>query len=152
MVFIPRHQSTTMQEAYARRVWGAQGESKHDIAINVGYSEAVARSPGQKIEAKPGFQNAIAILAEKSDNVAMKIMSEFEKRDMTDYSNKDLNSALHAIAIARDKFQPKESETPILGTGRLRQVILQKIENQNITNNQSIPIEVKEEVIDHEDF
>src|SRR3989304_5613519 len=108
MVQVSRHDSTSKQEAYARRVWGSKGKSKYDIAIDVGYSPSVARSPKQKIESKQGFRNAISILAEKSDNVALKIMNEFEVRNMGDYSNKDLNSALHAISIARDKFQPKE--------------------------------------------
>lgn len=143
MVKIHKHDSTRMQEAYARRVYsgGGKKESKYDIAIDVGYSPSVARSPKQKIESTQGFKNVIAILAEQSDNVAMKILNEFETRDMSEYSNKDLNSALHAIAIARDKFQPKENADQGTSIGRLRSVVLQRIENQTINTTQVQPVQ-----------
>ena len=143
MVFIKKNESTLKQEAYARRVWSADGESKHDIALDVGFSESVAHSPKQKIEERLGFRNAIAVLAEKSNDIGLKVLTEFEDRDLKDYSNKDLNSTLNAITNSVVKFNPKQEETPS-GTGRLRQVILQRIENQqNITtiNNEAVDLD-----------
>lgn len=122
------------QLAYARRVWGAKGPDKKSIALDVGYSPAVASSVVSKIESRKGFQNAIARLAADSNNMALTVMSEFKARGLKDFSNKDLVSALNAIAGAWDKFNKgfKESlEAPEdNGKNRLKTVILQNIAKQ----------------------
>lgn len=128
-----KNRPSTKQEAYARRIYGAKGESKGEIARDVGYGERAIRSPKEKIESTIGFKLAISALAEQSGNVASKILNEFENRDMTDYSNKDLNGALQAISTAYSKFQPPAEDNP-QSSGRLRSVIVQHVQNQTIKN------------------
>ena len=139
-----KNRPSAKQEAYARRVYGAKGESKGDIARDVGYGERAIRSPKEKIESTIGFKLAISALAEQSGNVASKILNEFENRDMTDYTNKDLNGALQAISTAYSKFQPKEEESPT-SSGRLRSVIVQHVENQTI---RTTPAEIQPTIHD----
>lgn len=123
------------QMAYARRVFGANGESKKQIALDVGYTPAVSNSVTTHIENKPGFHNAMAALAIDSNNLALAAMHEFKSRGFEDFSNKDLVAALNAIGSAWSRFNqvPKEpSSNP--STNKLRTVILQQIENQTVTN------------------
>ena len=127
----PRKGSSPKQVAYARRVFGGQGVSKKQIALDVGYSPNVANSISSHIENKPGFNNAMATLAVDSNNLALAAMHEFKARGFEDFSNKDLVGALNAIGNAWSKFNavPKDPNgTP--STNKLRTVILQQIENQ----------------------
>lgn len=141
---IPGKGSTVRQLAYARRVWGADGVDKQQIALDVGYPPNVARSVVSKIESKKGFQNAIAQLAKESNNLALEVMSELKARGTRDFSNADLVKALSAIAKAWDTFNK-----PLLqrmspednGKNRLRTVILQSIEKQvNVTDQKSTEV------------
>ncbi|MES2409558.1 MAG: hypothetical protein V4509_04665 [Patescibacteria group bacterium] len=147
---IPKKGSSMKQLAYARRVWGAEGSDKKSIALDVGYSPAVANSVVSKIESRKGFNNAIAQLAADSNNMALTVMSEFKARGLEDFSNKDLVSALNAIAGAWDKFnkgfkesiEPKEDN----GKNRLRTVVLQNINKQvNITSEETATVSPKDE-------
>lgn len=135
---IPRKGSSLKQLAYARRIWGAKGEDKKSIALDVGYSRYSANSVVSNIESKPGFQNAIAQLAADSNNLAVAVMAEFKARGLEDFSNKDLVSALNAIAGAWDRFNKGlvESIKPRDQTNnRLRTVVLQNIQKQVNLNN-----------------
>lgn len=141
---IPRNGSSMRQEAYARRVWGADGSDKKTIALDVGYPPNVAKSVVSKIESRPGFQNAIRRLAHESNNLALEVMSELKARGTQDFSNGDLIKALTAIAKAWDTFnkplmqreQPEDN-----GKNRLRTVILQRIEKQvNVTDPKSTEV------------
>jgi hypothetical protein len=123
------------QLAYARRLLGAQGDSKKSIAMDVGYSPNVANSISTHIENKPGFHNAMAALAVDSNNLALAAMHEFKARGFGDFSNKDLIGALNAIGSAWSRFNtiPKEKNSN-QGENKLRTVILQQIEHQhNVT-------------------
>lgn len=123
------------QMAYARRILGAKGTSKKDIALDVGYSPNVANSVTSHIENKMGFNNAMAALAVESNNLALAALHEFKARGFTDFSNKDLVGALNAIGSAWSRFNtvPKEKRRDGEGENKLRTVILQQIENQNLT-------------------
>lgn len=129
------------QLAYARRVWGAQGTDKKSIALDVGYSPAVASSVVSKIESRPGFNNAIAKLAADSNNMALAVMSEFKARGFSDFSNKDLVASLNAIAGAWDKFNKgliEHTKPEDNGKNRLKTVILQNIQRQvNVTPSEN---------------
>lgn len=130
---IPNKGSSLKQQAYARRAWGAEGPDKKAIALDVGYSPSVANSVVSKIESRKGFQNAIALLAADSNNMALSVMSEFKARGLKDFSNKDLISSLNAIAGAWEKFNKVliQSEKPIdTGKNKLKTIILQRIEKQ----------------------
>jgi hypothetical protein len=153
-MFIKKKASTMKQMAYARRLLGAQGDSKKSIALDVGYSPNVANSISTHIESKPGFNNAMAALAIDSNNLALAAMHEFKARGFKEFSNKDLIGALNAIGSAWSRFNavPKE-KTPSQAGNKLRTVILQQIENQTLTTNSNTvvkpPVEgelVKEEL------
>ena len=138
---IGKNKSTMKQMAYARQLWGGQGKTKKQIALNSGYSATTAASITTHVENKPGFQNAMSALALESNNVAVSILHEFKRRGVKDFSDKNLISALNAIGLAWSKFNdrtaPKESRNP---TGnRLRTVILQQVENQTITTSPATP-------------
>lgn len=155
--------SSIRQTAYARRVWSGQGNSKKQIARDVGYSPAVANSAISKIESRPGFNNAMARLAADSGNIALAAMHELKSRGFKDFSNTELISSLNAISSAWDRFNKGlvESEKPLdNGKNRLRTVVLQRIENQtNISPqpalnvaDQAIPAEVIEQPVVALDF
>jgi hypothetical protein len=127
-----------MQRAYAMRVWGAKGTDKKSIAADVGYSPYVARSATSKIENTKGFQNAIIALAKDSNNLALAAMAEFKARGLKGFSNQELIGALNAISGAWGKFNAelKRDNKPLSESGnRLRQIVLNKIETQQIINN-----------------
>lgn len=132
--------------AYARRVFGGQGKCKKDIALDVGYSKTSANSIKSHIENKPGFNNAMAALAYDSNNLALAAMHEFKARGFKGFSNKDLVGALNAIGSAWSRFNatlnPPKNESP--STNRLRTVIMQRIENQNVHNAPVIDMTAKE--------
>lgn len=122
------------QMAYAKRLLGAQGNSKKEIALDVGYSPYVANSISSHIENQPGFNNAMAALAVQSNNLALAAMHEFKARGFADFSNKELIGALNAIGNAWSKFNQKVKEPNENPAGnKLRTVILQQIENQTLT-------------------
>lgn len=137
---IQKNGSSMKQIAYARRVFGAQGTSKKNIALDVGYSKAVSNSIKSKIESRPGFNNAMAKLAVDSNNLVLEIMSEFKARGFEDYSNKDLNGAMNAITNAWTKFNgaEKPKDDPNKNQNRLRTVILQRVDNQVVNTSQKI--------------
>lgn len=162
---IPRRGYSLKQMAYARRIWGAEGETKKEIARSVGYSNFVSNSAVSKIENHPGFQNAMAVLARDSGNLATQVMAEFKARGLKDFSNKDLISSLNAVSGAWDRFNKGfiESQKPRVddGKNRLRTVVLQNIAKQtNITQGEvavispisdAVPGEVREaEVVKEE--
>lgn len=125
--------SSPRQLAYARRVFSGQGVNKKQIALDVGYSPYVANSISSHIESKQGFNNAMAALAMESNNLALAAMHEFKARGFEDFNNKDLVAALSAIGNAWDKFSAPIREVQKKdSTNKLRTVILQQVENQNI--------------------
>jgi hypothetical protein len=125
--------STPQQMAYAMRLFGGQGDSKKQIALNSGYSPSIANNPNQKIETKKGFNNAISKLAAESNCLALSIMAEFKSRGVKDFSNKDLISSLNAIAQAWSKFNSPNIEHKDSSTNKLRTIVLQRVENQTVT-------------------
>ncbi len=141
---ISRRGSSMKQLAYARRVFGGQGKCKKQIALEVGYSPNVANSISSHIENQPGFHNAMAVLARDSNNIALEVMSEFKARGFADFSNKDLVGALNAIGSAWSRFNaPAKDPNAPVSTNKLRTVILQQIENQNVNTG---PVETSKVV------
>ena len=140
------------QMAYARRLMGGDGVSKKQMALDSGYSPAVSNSIATHIENKPGFNNAMALLAHDSNNLALAAMHEFKARGFDDFSNKELIGALNAIGSAWSKFNPEaraaREQKP--STNKLRTVILQQVENQVISTDKPKVEEVKKEVIEPE--
>jgi hypothetical protein len=98
------------QFAYARRVWGAKGTDKKNIALDVGYSQSTASKAVEKIESTKGFNNAMTKLACESNNMALAVLSEFKARGLNDFSNKDLVGALNAIGNAWSRFNQVDIE------------------------------------------
>jgi len=132
-MFIKKGASSIQQMAYAKRILGAKGDSKKNIALDVGYSTNVAKSAASHIEKTAGFNNAMAKLAVESNNLALAAMHEFKSRGFKDFSDKNLIGALNAIGSAWSKFNalPKESN-PNQPGNKLRTIVLQQIENQTV--------------------
>lgn len=133
--------STIRQQAYARRVWSAQGTSKKQIALDVGYAPGSANSVMTKIENKRGFQNAMSKLASESNSLALEVLSEFKARGLKEFSNSELTNALNAIGNAWSKFNApmiKDPNKDGQGGNKLRTIIMQRVENQVI---QALPVE-----------
>lgn len=136
------------QMAYAKKLFGAQGKNKKQIALDVGYSPSVANSISSHIENKPGFHYAMSALAVESNNLALEAMSEFKARGFKEFTNKELVGALNAIGNAWSKFnntQKKDSDEDKKSLNKLRTVVLQQVENQVVNNNPP-----KEEPVVHE--
>ncbi len=132
---IPKNGSSIRQTMYARRAWGAKQQQKKLIALDVGYSPNAAMSVKSKIESRPGYHNAMAKLAQESNNVAFQVLSELQARGFTDYTNKDLVAALNAISGAWDRFNKGVLGRNVIednGKNRLKTVILQNINKQVI--------------------
>jgi hypothetical protein len=142
-MYCGKRASSIKQTAYARRVFGAQGTTKKEIALDIGYSANVANSVSSHIEKKPGFNYAMAQLAVDSNNLALAAMSEFKARGFKDFSNKELISTLNAIGSAWSRFNVvKEKPNDHPTNNKLRTVILQQIENQTLnTATKPKPIE-----------
>lgn len=127
------------QMAYARRILGAKGLTKKEIALDVGYSPSVSKSIGI-IERTRGFNNAMSRLATDSNNLALAAMHEFKARGFEDFTNKELVGALNAVASAWSRFNviPKEKQ-PSEASNKLRTIVLQRIENQtNVSGNSTL--------------
>ena len=141
-MFIPKKGSSMKQLAYARRIFGGDGITKKQIALDVGYSPNVANSVSSHIENKAGFNNAMAALAVDSNNLALAAMHEFKARGFEDFTNKELIGALNAIGSAWSKFNqpPKDTDRNMNPKGnKLRTVILQQVENQTLTTGAPEP-------------
>lgn len=143
---ISRKGSSVKQYAYARRTFGGKAESKKQIALDVGYSPAVANSCVSKIESRPGFNNAMAELARESNNMALSVLHEFKARGLEDFSNKDLVAALNAIGSAWDRFNKglRELENP--GStqkpgNRLRAIIIDRSNAQPVQDAEMVNVE-----------
>jgi hypothetical protein len=137
---ISKKGSSMKQIAYARRVFGGQGKCKKQIALDCGYSPNVANSISSHIENQPGFHNAMAALAQDSNNLALAAMHEFKARGFADFSNKDLVGALNAIGSAWSRFNapPPAPKGDGQGNNRLRTVILNQIENATILESSKV--------------
>lgn len=77
---------------------------------------SMAENAKEKIEDTEGYQNAVIVLAQKSNNLLLGVMAEFEARGLEEFSNKDLNAALNAISNAWDRIEkvraPNKMKTP----------------------------------------
>lgn len=133
----PRGGSTLKQLAYAKKLFNADGPSKKDIALSVGYSPSVANNVQVNIEETEGFHNAMKKLAIDSNNLLLEVMSEYKARGLSEFSNKDLNGAMNAIAAGWDRINksqnPGKNKDP--EQNPLRKVFMQRVENQTIINN-----------------
>lgn len=143
---IPKTGSSPKQKAYALRSWGAQGQDKKNIALDVGYAPSVANSVISKIESKRGYNNAIAKLAAESNNMALAVLFEFKARGLKDFENKDLIGALNAIGNAWSKFNVVAKEGGgDNGKNKLRTIIMQQVENQTFMPTEKVIDQIIEE-------
>jgi hypothetical protein len=109
--------STLKQYAYAvRRLSPGEAGSKQEIALLVGYSPSIAKNALNKIERTEGYKNAMVQLGLESNDLLLAVMHEFKARGLTNFSNKELNSALNAISVAWDRIEkrrePDKLKTP----------------------------------------
>lgn len=126
--------STPKQYAYAQLRLTGGGRSKNEIARKAGFSPSVANNAKNKIESTEGYHNAMLELAQKSNNVLLSIITEYEIRGLKNFSNTELNSAVNAISGAWDRIEnrraPARSKDP--EQNLLRKAIIQKVEQQTI--------------------
>lgn len=77
---------------------------------------SVAENVKAKVEDTEGYQNALVELGAKSNNLLLSIMAEFQARGLTEFSNKDLVSAMNAFTSAWEKIDnkraPNKMKTP----------------------------------------
>jgi len=126
--------STPKQYAYAVRRLNGAGKSKKEIALLSGYTPSMAENAKAKIEDTDGYKNAVAVLAHKSNNLLLAVMNEFEVRGLSEFSNKDLVSAMNAIAAAWDRVDTKRGPN-LLKTPEgnpLRAVFTKRSETQTV--------------------
>lgn len=128
--------STLRQYAYAtRRLSPGQATSKKEIALLSGFSKSVAENIKAKVEDTVGYQNAVIVLAAESNNMLLAVLAEFKARGLTNFSNKDLNSALNAISGAWDRInkqrEPDKIRTP--EGNPLRAVLMKRVETTTAT-------------------
>jgi len=143
-----RAHPTPRQTAYAMRVWSGSGESKMQIARDVGYAASTANALASHVDNTKGVNMVIAKLAAESGGMAMEVLAEYRNRGLRDFTNKDLNGALNAIGSAWARFsqpltRPEPQSGNKSGENKLRTIILQQVENQTILPQ--APIEVQEE-------
>lgn len=145
---IKKNSSAPMQMKYAKnRIFTKM--NKHDSAIAAGFGRDVAETPKSKIEDHMGYQNAVSELSIKSNTLALDIMKEFDRRGVSEFSDKNLIAALNAIGAAWARFNAPRHHHPDNGldydNGKnpLRTVILQTVNNQTISN----PTEIRDAVI-----
>ncbi len=130
-----RNGSTVKQYAYATRRLGGQGASKKEMALLSGYTPSMAKNIKHKVEDTEGYRNAVIVLAHQSNNLLLAVMTEFQKRGLTDFSNADLTKALNAISGAWDRIEkvraPAALKTP--EGNPLRAVFTQRVETRTAT-------------------
>lgn len=145
--------STIKQFAYATRMMNGQAGSKKEAALLSGFSLSVAKNARNKIENTEGFRNAIQVLAFRSNNLLVALMNEFQSRGFTNFTNKDLVSAMNAITSAWSKIDekraPNKMQTP--EGNPLRGVFMRRVETttgliettptETITPTQTVPTE-----------
>ncbi len=129
----PQRGSTLKQYAYAtRRLSPGKVDTKKEAALLAGYSMTMAENAKAKIEDTEGYKNAVVVLAHKSNNLLLAVMTEFEVRGLSEFSNKDLNAALNAISGAWDRIEktraPNKMKTP--EGNPLRAVFTKRVETQ----------------------
>lgn len=100
----PRNGSTVKQYAYAHNKLSGKANSKYEVAKLSGYSNTMARRPKEKIESTDGYKNAMMQLAAQSNNMLMKVLYEFDRRDITKFADKDLIAAVNAITSSWAKI------------------------------------------------
>ncbi len=124
----PKNGHTPRQYAYAMRSLAPQGSTtKKDMALAVGYSEGVATAVSSHIEKTEGYENAMASLASKTGNVALKILHEIQHRDISKENFATLMEAVTTIAGAWERFTPKQSKSEDKKPSDLRAIILREV-------------------------
>lgn len=137
--------STIKQFAYATRMMNGQAGSKKEAALLSGFSMSVAENAKNKIENTEGFKNAIQVLAFRSNNLLVAVMSEFETRGLGTFTNKDLVAAMNAITSAWSKIDekraPNQMKTP--EGNPLRAVFTRRVETQTAVLESAPPSPVE---------
>ena len=109
---------------------------KKELAIKAGYSVSVANTVATHIEKTEGYSNARRDMALKVGEVVTAVVHEImSNRDMAEIDYKDLLATVKIMSDAMDKIAPTEQKTlQEQDTGnRLRTIVLQNVETQNIT-------------------
>lgn len=82
-----------------------ESKSKQQIALEAGFSPSTARVP-KLIENKIGFKLAKAELADQAGNVALKVLSELQVRDLSKMTNSELTATLETITRVCQRLAP----------------------------------------------
>ncbi len=113
---------------------GGQGKSKKEIALLSGYTKSMAENAKYKIETTEGYKNAMINLAQKSGNLLMGVMAEFEARGFKNFSNKDLVSAINAVTGAWDKIDTKRAPVAMKNPEKnpLRAIFTDRVQTRTV--------------------
>jgi len=133
----PKHGATLKQFAFAQKLMNAEGPSKKEMALSVGYSPSVANNTEHNIENTEGYKNAVIELANRSNNMVLAAMAEYEARGFDNFSNKDLNGAMNALAAAWDRINKHRAPVKEDPAGNpLRAIFVKRVETQTV----SVPV------------
>lgn len=133
----PAHGATLKQYAYAQKLLNADGPSKKAIAMSVGYAPSVANNATTQIESTEGYANALIKLAHESNNMVLAAMTEYKRRGLEEFSNKDLNGAMNALAAAWDRINKQRApEKSDPNANPLRTIFMKRVETQTV----SVPV------------
>lgn len=145
--------STIKQYAYATRRLSGNGSSKKEIALLSGFSQSVAENAKHKIEDTEGYKNAVIQLAHKSNNLLLAVMTEFEARGITKFSNSDLIRALNAISGAWSTIEKVRAPNAMKTDegNPLRAVFTRRVETQTAViepvQQAPVPVPITEVVV-----
>lgn len=125
----PKVGYTTKQFAYAQHSLSGSKRTKKEMALAAGFSPSVATSVKGHIESTEGYSNAMAELAAKTGNVALKVLHELMNRDLSQEDTKTMLYAVSTLSNAFDKFTPKTpvEKPPTDKAEALRAVLLAKV-------------------------
>lgn len=97
---------THKQQRYAYNIMNTE-TTKQEAMLLAGYSESAAKKPSV-VERSDGFQLAMAGIFNETGNTAMKVLKEFQARDISKETTKDLVNFFDVMTKAMERLTPKQ--------------------------------------------
>lgn len=140
------HGATVKQWKYANGLLNTE-KSKAQVAIDAGYSYNVARNVTAKVENRAGTKLAMADAYAKAGNVAVAMIHEVEAKGYKDLSFEQLLKGINTMVNVFDKLRERTIERTDKDND-LRTILVQAIQNKDITVNETVIHDVDKPVDD----